>query len=196
MSPNASRNRTRLITESAVAVALAMLLGLIRLYRLPWGGALSLKLLPLIYLALRHGPKAGMTAGLLAGILTLVMDPVILHPVQVFLDYGLPYLALGIPGWFPDRPRLGIVVTGVVRLLFHVLSGVVYFAAYAPPDMNDQVYHLLSDNFSITLPILLNDWTAPWLYSILYNSSVVIPETILMILIVPLVLKRLDRHAQ
>ena len=59
MNSHENIRRTRLITETAVSVALATLLGFIRLYRLPWGGALSLKLLPLIYLAFKHGPKAG-----------------------------------------------------------------------------------------------------------------------------------------
>ncbi len=187
------RNRTRLITVTGVSVALAILLGFIRLYRLPWGGALSLKLLPLIYLALRHGPKAGMAGGLLAGMITLILDPVILHPVQVLLDYGLPYIAIGIIGWFPVWPRLGIIVTSFVRLLSHVLSGVIYFSAYAPPDMNDQVYHFLS-GIGLTFPLLLQDWTVPWLYSILYNSSVIVPETILMVLIIPPLLHRLNRQ--
>lgn len=191
MNPHENIRRTRLITETAVSVALATFLGFIRLYRLPWGGALSLKLLPLIYLAFKHGPKAGMAGGLLTGLITLILDPVILHPIQVLLDYGFPYIALGILGWFPAWPRLGIAVTSVIRLLSHVLSGVIYFSAYAPPQMNDQVYHFYSDSFGLTFPFLLNDWTAPWLYSILYNSSVIIPEALLMILIVPPILRRL-----
>ncbi len=161
MNPHENIRRTRLITETAVSVALAIFLGFIRLYRLPWGGALSLKLLPLIYLAFKHGPKAGMAGGLLTGLITLILDPVILHPVQVLLDYGFPYIALGILGWFPAWPRLGIAVTSVIRLLCHVLSGVIYFSAYAPPQMNDQIYHFLSDSFGVTFPFLLNDWTPP-----------------------------------
>ena len=65
------------MTTVAVTVALAVLLGFIRLYRLPWGGCLSLKLLPLVYLAITLGPRAGLTGGLLAGLLQLSLDPVV-----------------------------------------------------------------------------------------------------------------------
>jgi thiamine transporter len=186
--------RTRLLTEIAVAVALAIVLGMFRLYRLPWGGALSLKILPLLYVALRRGPAAGMTAGGLTGLLTLILDPVIIHPVQVLLDYILPYLALGLAGWFPAFPRTGIGVAGLMRLASHVVSGVVYFAAYAPPEINIRTYHVLADTLGLSLPLLLEDWTVPWVYSLLYNGSVVLPESLLMILIMPYVLRRLAKR--
>lgn len=186
-----TNSRTRLLVEIAVASSLATVLGFIRLYRLPWGGALSLKILPLLYLALRRGPKAGASGGLITGLVTLVLDPVILHPFQVLLDYIFPYLSLGIAGWFRGAPRWGVCVTGVIRLCFHVLSGVVFFAAYAPSGLNRQTYHFLSDYFGLTLPFLLHESMTPWLYSIMYNGSVIIPELILMMLILPYVLRRL-----
>jgi len=177
----------------AVAVALAVLLGFIRLYRLPWGGSLSLKILPLVYLAITHGPRAGMAGGLAAGLVTLIVDPVILHPVQVALDYLLPYALLGTIGFFPAWPRLGILVAGVLRLASHVVSGAVYFAAFTPPELNRQVYELVRDWTGITLPLMLQEWTAPWLYALLYNASVVVPETVLMMILAPPLIRRINR---
>ncbi len=188
-----SRENTRRLTSMAVAVALAVLLGLIRLYRLPWGGSLSLKILPLVYLATTHGPRAGLAGGLAAGLITLILDPVILHPVQVFLDYLLPYALLGIIGFFPAWPRIGILVTGVLRLASHVVSGAIYFAAFTPPELNRQVYELIRDHTGITLSLVLQQWTAPWLYALLYNASLIVPETILMILLAPPLIRRINR---
>ena len=37
---------------------------------------------------------------------------------------------------------MGVVVAGIVRVFFHVLSGVVYFADYAPEGMDPLVYSL------------------------------------------------------
>lgn len=184
---------TRRLTAMAVAVALAVLLGFIRLYRLPWGGSLSLKILPLVYLSISHGPRAGMAGGLAAGLVTLIIDPVVLHPIQVVLDYLLPYAMLGIIGYFPGWPRLGITVACILRLASHVVSGAVYFAAFTPPELNRQVYELIRDYSGITLAPLLQQWTAPWLYALLYNASVVVPETILMILFAPPLIRRLNR---
>ena len=188
-----SARGTRRLTAMAVAVALAVLLGFIRLYRLPWGGSLSLKILPLVYLAITYGPRAGMAGGLAAGLVTLIVDPVIFHPIQVFLDYLLPYALLGIIGFFPSWPRVGILAAGVLRLASHVVSGAVYFAAFTPPELNRQVYELVRDYTGITLSPLLQEWTAPWLYALLYNASVVIPETVLMILFAPPLVRRLNR---
>jgi thiamine transporter len=177
----------------AVAAALATVLGFIRLYRLPWGGSLSLKILPLLFLAFRRGPKAGAGAGLTSGIITLVLDPVILHPFQVILDYFFPYLAFGVAGWFRTAPRWGICVTSIIRLVFHVLSGVIFFAAYAPEGLNRRTYQFLVDYTGLAFPALLQDGITPWIYAILYNCSVILPELILMILIIPYVLKRLGK---
>ena len=188
-----SPGSTRRLTAMAVTVALAVLLGFIRLYRLPWGGSLSLKILPLVYLAITYGPRAGMAGGLAAGLVTLIVDPVIFHPIQVFLDYLLPYAILGIIGFFPSWPRLGILLAGVLRLASHVVSGAVYFAAFTPPELNRQVYELVRDYAGITLSPLLQQWTAPWLYALLYNASVVVPETILMILLAPPLIRRINR---
>lgn len=183
----------RRLTAIAVTVALAILLGFIRLYRLPWGGSLSLKILPLVYLAIKHGPKAGMVGGLATGLVTLILDPVILHPIQVGLDYLLPYAFLGVIGFFPSRPRMGILVAGILRLASHVVSGAVYFAAFMPAGLNQQIYEIVRDYTGITLPLILQSWTAPWIYAILYNASLVIPETIIMMIIVPPLIHRINQ---
>jgi thiamine transporter len=185
--------RVRLYAHIGVAVALAVVLGFIRLYRLPFGGSLSLKILPLLILALYRGPRAGMIGGGLTGLITLLLDPVILHPAQVALDYFLPYLATGVVGWFPSWPRTGVAVAGLMRMASHTLSGVVYFAVYAPPELNRQTYRILNDYTGMTLPMLLQDWVTPWLYSLFYNGSVVIPETALMAVIVPVLMKKLPK---
>jgi thiamine transporter ThiT len=48
--------------------------------------------------------------------------------------------------------------------------------------------------FGLMIPILRLDWTAPWIYSILYNSSVIIPETLILIIITPPIIKRLNHN--
>lgn len=183
--------RTRLLVEIAMAAALATVLGFFRLYRLPWGGSVSLKMLPLLYLALLRGPRAGAVTGLMTGLVTLVLDPVILHPIQVLLDYPLPYASIGLAGFFRSTPLWGSVVAVLGRGVCHVLSGVVFFAAYAPPDLNRQVYAFLSKWLGLTLPMLLREGMTPWVYSVLYNGSYLVPELLLALLIIPLLLKRL-----
>src|SRR5215212_1661733 len=51
---NAFRD-TRVLTEAALAVALSFVLGFIVLFKMPFGGSVSLEMIPLILLALRQG---------------------------------------------------------------------------------------------------------------------------------------------
>ncbi|MDR3136785.1 MAG: energy-coupled thiamine transporter ThiT [Coriobacteriales bacterium] len=90
--------RTRVITDIALAVALSVVLNLMAL-RLPInvaGGSISLTMLPIAVVALRRGAVAAAIAGLLFGCFDLLMEPVILVPTQVLLDYPVPYLLFGI----------------------------------------------------------------------------------------------------
>ena len=190
---NTQTDRKRLLVEIAVVASLATVLGFFKLYRLPWGGSVSLKLLPLFYLAFRCGPKAGMAGGFITGLITFMFDPVILHPVQVLLDFILPYISIGIAGWFRRSPRWGICLSSAAGLVFHVISGAIFFAAYAPDGLNRQTYQFFNDYLGISFPPLLQAGVTPWLYSLLYNGSYIIPELVLMIVLVPYAMKRLGR---
>lgn len=150
-------------------------------------------MVPVFVLALWRGPRAGALAGLLTGLVTLILDPVVLHPVQVLLDYPLPYAAIGLAGLLRSAPRRGLVVAVLGRGVCHVLSGAIFFAAYAPPDLNVQVYTFLSNQLGLSVPFLLHSNITPWLYSLLYNGSYLLPELVLALLIVPRLLTRLGR---
>ena len=49
-------------------------------------------------IAFAYGPEVGFLAGFAYGILNLLLNPYILHPVQVLFDYPLPFMALGLWG--------------------------------------------------------------------------------------------------
>ena len=85
---NAFRD-TRVLTEAALAVALSFVLGFVVLFKMPYGGSVSLEMIPLILLALRQGWKVGVVAGAVYGLLDLAIDPYVVHPVQFILDYPL-----------------------------------------------------------------------------------------------------------
>jgi len=141
--------RIQTIVEIALAVALAVLLNFLAL-RLPIsiaGGSISLTMLPIGIVALRRGAGAGALAGAIFGLLDLLMEPFILVPVQVILDYPAPYLLFGFGvGLFMRAYRasadlhpatasvwiiLAFIIGGILRYISHVLSGVFFFAEYA-----------------------------------------------------------------
>lgn len=136
-----------MITRIGLALALATVLNLFKIYSWPTGGGITLaSMLPLILIALIYGPWIGMLTGFLFGGLSLITDPYILHPVQVLFDYPLPYLCLGIAGFFKDKNlKLMLFGSGLaifLRFLCHTISGVVFFAEFAPEGMSPLLYSL------------------------------------------------------
>ena len=146
----------RVLTEAALAIALAFVLGLIKLFEMPFGGSVSLEVVPLILLALRQGPAVGITAGAAYGVLNLLAGAYVVHPVQFVLDYPLAFAAVGLAGLFPPTVRgavVGTVVAVLARFVCHFLSGVVFFAANAYEGWSPAAYSAAYNAFYL-VPIL------------------------------------------
>jgi thiamine transporter len=167
---NAFRD-TRVLTEAAIAVALSFVLGFFVLFKMPFGGSVSLEMIPLILLSLRQGWKVGVVAGVAYGFLDLAIDPFVVHPLQLLLDYPLAFGVLGLAGLFKPTfwgAVLGATVAVVARFFCHFLSGVIFFATYAPEGWN------------------------PFLYSAAYNAAYLAPSLLIAILVVVVLLRALD----
>jgi len=167
---NAFRD-TRVLTEAALAIALAFVLGLIKIFQMPFGGSISLEMIPLILLALRQGPMVGVVAGSAYGLLNLAVQPVVVHPVQVLFDYPLAFGALGLAGFFRPTVRgavIGATVAVLARLVCHFVSGVVFFASYAPEGWN------------------------PYVYSGAYNAAYLVPSLVIALVVVVVLLRALE----
>jgi thiamine transporter len=161
----------RVLTEAALAIALAFVLGLIKVFQMPFGGSISLDMVPLILLALRQGPFVGIVTGAAYGLLNLAIEPFIVHPVQVLFDYPLAFGVLGLAGFFAPTVRgaiLGTVVAVLARFLCHFISGIVFFAAYAPEGWN------------------------PYLYSAAYNLAYLVPSLLIALVVVVVLLRALE----
>lgn len=125
------------LTEAACAVALSVLLGNLRLLELPNGGSIALATLPLLSLSLSRGVRSGVLAGLCAGLAHALAGGVVVHPVQLLLDYPLAYAALGLAGVSAGRGTSraalapGIVLAMSLHLAAMVVSGLIFFAPVA-----------------------------------------------------------------
>jgi thiamine transporter len=151
-----------LITKIALMVALAVVLDYFKIHRLAQGGSITFgSMVPILLLALWFGPEIGLLGGMLFGFISLLLGPFIVHPVQVLFDYPLPYLMLGIAGYFRYNKYLAVVIAVLLRYVCHVISGVVFFAEYAGD-----------------IPVLQ--------YSLVYNGTYLIPELIICVIILAL----------
>ncbi len=160
---------TRVLVEGALCAALAIVLSYVRIFRMPQGGSVTLENVPLLIFALRHGIKAGVGVGALAGVLQMILNGYVVHPAQAFLDYPLAFGALGLAGALSSPQWRGIVVGTAARLACHVASGVIFFASYAPEGQH------------------------PLLYSLGYNGSYMVVNMILSLIVISLIWKRLPR---
>ena len=163
----------RALAEIGVAIALAVVLGQVRIFVMPQGGAVSLELLPIIFIAVRRGVVPAATAGLLYGLVQLGLPGAfVYHPAQAALDYPLAFMALAVAGFVDVRGWRSLALAVALALLAsfacHFLSGLIFFAAYAP------------------------DWEAPWLYAATYNLLYLAPEGVLTLLLLWPLLKAYD----
>lgn len=110
-------------------VAVSTALSYVKVFSLPQGGSVTAgSMVPIIWLSLRRGPKIGVFAAVLYGLVQLVVEPFIFHPVQVLLDYPVAFGALGLAGFFQKRPSFGKGITITIdRLIVALLCAVFFF---------------------------------------------------------------------
>lgn len=157
-----STSRTAVMVEGALCIALFIVLSWLPLFRMPQGGSVTLDLVPLIVFAWRRGVHWGCGAGALGGILNMILGGYVVHPVQVLLDYPLAFACMGLAGLFPRQRLAGLLPAGLLKSLCHVLSGVFFFAAYAPAGTNVWIYSI-TYNLTFSIPQFLICGVASWL---------------------------------
>ncbi|MEN8433038.1 energy-coupled thiamine transporter ThiT [Clostridium septicum] len=141
----------KIMTRIGIALALATILNMIKLYVLPnGGGSISLgSMVPIILIAYMYGPQIGLLTGFLFGIISLILNPYILHPIQVLFDYPLPYMAVGFAGYFKNNRMLGTTVGMSLKFVFHFISGYVFFGEFAPAGWSPAIYSLAVNGFAV-----------------------------------------------
>jgi thiamine transporter len=159
---------TNIFAEAIVFIALSAALNSIKLYQLPYGGSVTLAgMVPVLWFSLRRGAIVGTYAGLVLGLVVLVIEPFLYSPVQVLLDYPIAFGALGLAGLFQRRPVIGVGVGMLGRFVSHFLSGLFFFYMYAA------------------------DWGLdPVSYSVAYNGSYLLPEFIISAVMIYALAKR------
>lgn len=136
--PSAGTNKrmgTRQLVFCAMAIALGTVLSNIKLFSFPTGGSVTLlSMLVICIPGYLFGLGAGLMTGVAYGVLQMLVDPYILFPAQLIVDYLLAFGALGLSGVFVNSKN-GLVkgyILGVIgRYMFAVISGWIFFGMYA-----------------------------------------------------------------
>lgn len=164
-----SRTRTRMLCEGAIMVALAQILSYIKIMELPNGGSLTPAMFPILLFAVRWGLKDGLLAGFVFGLLQLIFDGAYAWGWQsMLLDYLVAFPPLGLAGLFKGKKWgifAGTVLGCLGRFIVHFISGITIYRIYAPTEILGTVFD------------------EPNLYSLVYNGSYMLPNTILALAI-------------
>lgn len=141
ISGKGKTTNVKTVVASALLVALSIVLNQITLWQMPQGGSVSVfGMLPIVLCAYFFGTRRAVMAGMCVGMIDLIFKPYIVHPVQLLLDYPLAYGAVGFAGLIFLLKKDGLIpayLFGVFcRYICAVLSGIIFFAAYAPEGFN------------------------------------------------------------
>ena len=196
------QNKTRRLTESAMLLAMAVVLELVSKIFIPpmaFGGQLTIVcMLPVVLISYRHGVKWGFVAAfaysllqmaLGAGTVTAAFQPGYFGDgtmignaiIMCLLDYVLAYTALGLGGIFRDRIKkpglalsLGSLVALGCRYAAHVVSGYILFSGWAEWFFTQEGFPAWGAGLVASLsPQMLG-----FVYSLVYNGMYMIPEMI------------------
>ena len=167
---------TKQLVFSAVAMALAMVTSMIKLFDLPMGGSVTLcSMLFICLIGYWYGLYGGLTAAIAYGFLQLIVDPYIISIPQMLTDYIFAFGALGLAGVFSNKKHgllYGYLLGIFGRFVFTFLSGMIFFGSYA-------------SSYNMTAPV----------YSFVYNGAYIGAEALITIVIImlPPVMKGLLR---
>lgn len=177
-----TRTTTCRLTEGGICIALALVLSYIKI---PigvsfggFGGSINLVMLPLILFAVRWGAGWGVLAGLAFGTLKYIFaEGFAISWISIIFDYTLAYAAVGLAGVLRARGNdyrkmpLAALIGCLARFVIHFISGMTVYAQYMPEEF------------------MSHQMTSPVVYSILYNGTYMLPNTILAILLCALLIK-------
>ncbi len=183
--------KTYRLVLSALMVAMATVLSLLTPIQLPFGGSVTLfSMVPLIVVSWLYGPKWGMGTGLVFGLIQMLfgmsnfgyVSGMVAYTILILADYIVPFTAMGLAGIFRGKIRkdtvaisVGAVMSCLIRFVCHFISGVTIWNSFANG----------------------HTWKLILIYSLTYNGSYMVPETIITvlgcILLAAFLLPRLDQ---
>lgn len=170
-------NSTKRLVEASIMIALATVLSMLKVVDMPYGGSVTAaSMLPIIIVSYRHGIGTRLISG---GVFAVIQQLLGLNTLSyvttwqsviavIMLDYIVAYTAVGLAGFvkgkiMPSAPEarrqgtelaVGCIAVCILRYVFHVIAGATVWAGLSIPT------------------------EAAMIYSLGYNATYMLPETI------------------
>lgn len=189
------------LVESALLIAIAAVIELISKtlgLELPFGGTITLaSMFPIVLIAYKYGTKWGLLSGFTYSLVQMLLGAktvsamflpgddqmVIWQAICIcLLDYVLAYTLLGLGGIFKGKFKkpaaelaLGAFVALLLRYLVHIVSGAIFYGAYAEWFFTQEGFYSIGEKILGTF----SGSSLAIVYSIFYNGLYMIPEIII-----------------
>lgn len=156
-----SKIKTQTLIEITICAALALLIDLL-IPSPSWSFKVSVKMIPIIILALRRGTLAGCLGGFLWGLLQYITgNAYVLTLVQFVIEYFVAFSVIGFAGFFAPYMQkilqedptnrmkqwvtasMATIVGSLARYIVHFIAGVWFWGSYAPEGQSPFVYSFL-----------------------------------------------------
>ena len=187
MNSNSKPNVYKL-TLSAIFVALATVLSLIKVYNAPLGGSVTLlSMLPLVMLSTMLGLRWGVGSAFVYSLIQLgfgiALDGIFAWGLTakmligtILLDYIFAFTVLGFAGIFAKRGYLGLcfgtAFAIILRFICHFVSGIVIFKELSQFELFGKIFQ-----------------NRPVLYSLGYNGLYMLPELMITVIVAAILFK-------
>lgn len=189
------------LVESALLIAIAAVIELISKalgLELPFGGTVTLaSMFPIVLIAYKYGTKWGLLSGFTYSIVQMLLGVKVVSAMFLpgddqmavwqaicvcLLDYVLAYTVLGFGGIFKGKFKkpagelaLGAFVALLLRYLVHIVSGAIFYGAWAEWFFSQEGFYSIGEK-------ILNTFSGTSLsiiYSIFYNGLYMVPEIVI-----------------
>ena len=204
MKPLQTKRLTVSAVMLALATVLALVCALIPFLHLPMGGGFTVaSMLPIVIVSYMYGIKWGLFTSLTYSVIQIVMDlclgingsvimalflpdsenSLFAGIAILVIDYLIAYTVLGLGGLFRNRFEsktkalfVGSIVALSLRYLAHVISGYIFYGAWAEWFFSQEGWF---QGLGMWLIEHLNGGLLALVYSIFYNGLYMIPEIVI-----------------
>lgn len=162
------------LCETAIMIALATVLSLFTIANLPFGGSVTLcSMLPIAIISYRYKLKWGILTGLVYGLIQMILGAnnlsygtsALAVILIILFDYLVAFGVIGFSALFRNKIKnnqpleigLGVIIACILRYLCHFISGWAVWGIWAED-------------------------VPAWIYSLTYNATYMIPETIVTVI--------------
>ena len=193
--------KTKKLVVSAVMLALATILSMIKLWEMPWGGSITLfSMLPIIIVGFMYGTKWGVLTALTGALLQMLLGATMSQAFagldgmsvvyMAFLDYIVAFTVLGLGGIFKKCVKnsylaliLGVVVAVMLRYVAHFASGAILWGGYAEWFFSDpEAFMAVAPELCKSVLENFSGNGLACIYSLIYNGCYMIPELVITLI--------------